>query len=1672
MGSSQAIFRSRRLPAAVFGAVLLCASGVLPAQEESPETATPPDTASSAAPDAERRGRLVRPPAGWSPANPFLQEEAPPAVFDLDTGNTEVDLFLFGTWTARSQLATGLSIAPDTGITAPSPYPGFETEFFAQSVDLTLSLWLFQRYFFEASVADESDINTIAAGYYAAGDELVRELVFGNVPLAVQPYPYQYAGSPRARAGATPNPAAVLRLATAATYHELLVRLENSQAREAVFLGGRRLDQDRRGAGAWLRRRAFVLPDRPVQDLEVLVADPDGSVAAGSGWEGAPRFRRLAESDGDYVVDRSAGTLRLSESVAESGRTVAVFYRTAGGAPVGAGSAGIESMVPLDADSLSPTSGARIDFSFSSDRLFDLLTGTTAGGDPDQGPPLDAYRLPLADGRNALILARRGLWSPFEAANLYALPEGLSGSDDSLRVELVRRGTGDPIDNAGLYQLRRIPDRALVEVTAGRDPESLEYRYPFAARPPRTASAAIYGPNARRSDDPSDVDLLVRTAGSATEAGEVQLDGAVVPGSLSVSVDGRTLDGFSFDPASGLLTLPDSVSPSSRVEVRFREFVPGEGGSDLVVVSGNTWQPREELSMSLAAGLRWTLSDRSFSTAEDEHPGSVTLSGGVSHQGERLELEVDGAVQLTQADTTGLLRLAGAGPETLRLAPDAENLFPSAADAGTLEPADRVLPPYRDAWSVDALGNVSLLTYAQQLPADEPGSGARVGPWLANSSDAAYTGPVAVTEWDTLAPEAWAGTLLRFTESPTDLRDIGTLAFDYRLLPPAGSTAQPGGGTLELLIRVGATDEDLDGDGVLDEGRSRSDPLLEFNAAGVARAAGQDAPGLAAAHSEDANGNGVLDPAGAGGLLERTLSPNSASGAWQRASVDLSDLSSAERQLLADSSAVEIVVRNTDGGTGVSGGRLLVGAVELSRSGSGVRLLADGNGSARASRAEDPQAGDQSLRSRYPRVGERLAGTADEQRVYTLDWSGGDGTEVTLELDTAAVTTGRYATIGVYLYLDDSAEAAGSDDELRLRLTPYRGAPASETLQVTVPADELTGGWNELSIPDGAAPRIDGRPAGSVDQRPAAGTVLRRMEVSVLGMSQGRLLVDELHARDPQVGLAGAAGLELTWRDTVETGALAGLSYQLRQDLGVQTDAFRAANTTSVGRALAGTSSVELSRGRVQVGGEAGLRSTAGTVDGRFGHRLTVPLAPEGRVSVSEQFLRDYDRRAPVETRSLSLRLAAPPLDAQVQADGRADARETSQEWRMLLTPALPDALRVALSASASVVALDRTAEPGDYAERWAASTGRLVPTELDRGRREREQELGLEGALRDWSYRLAGGTTGAGSVTGLQEHRMVLGSNLPVDIRPSGRRPWRVSLSYDRRWQRGEAAGAGSFAGDRRDWAERFADEPLALLAPPFLEFFQPPADLGLAGALPTDGSRNYDARAGLSYSRAVGSRLEDLLVPSSAELSLGRDRSWEADSRADQRSWQAEFTAVAINLFGSSGSRPRSTRFESDEYRNALLLELRESPETGNRDWTTELVQETRLFAASAREISLESSVTLQGPDAESEAYRSTLGHSWEVDRAPAWQLLERVEGRVFYRHTQELRLEANRADRAFTTGVVELSHESALVVGANGQIAVYGDLGWQGDAGRYENGLLHLLGMAIGIEGRLQY
>ncbi|MFP4408871.1 MAG: hypothetical protein ACLFPW_10150, partial [Spirochaetaceae bacterium] len=177
--------------------------------------------------------------------NPYLEPEAPEALFATELGDAEADLFVLGSWTAGWGTSFGIALHPPLPgskdrVTYPYPYPAFEKRSFYQLVDLTLSLWLYERYFFETTFMDDFEFNSLLLGYQGREDEPVRYVVAGNSTLPISEYAYLNMGD----AGEN-VPGMAAKFGTESTEHEFLLRIESTVPDSTLFHGLNAVDEQR-----------------------------------------------------------------------------------------------------------------------------------------------------------------------------------------------------------------------------------------------------------------------------------------------------------------------------------------------------------------------------------------------------------------------------------------------------------------------------------------------------------------------------------------------------------------------------------------------------------------------------------------------------------------------------------------------------------------------------------------------------------------------------------------------------------------------------------------------------------------------------------------------------------------------------------------------------------------------------------------------------------------------------------------------------------------------------------------------------------------------------------------------------------------------------------------------------------------------------------------------------------------------------------------------------------------------------------------------------------------------------------------------------------------------------------------------------------------------------------
>lgn len=1622
--------------------------------------------------------------------NRFSEEEAPAAVFSLDREDADVELFVEGGWGIRSVVSTGFAIRPagdgrGREVIFPYRFPSFETELFTQDVDLILSLWLYSQYFFEASFGDDEGIRTIAAGYVAnQEDTLVREAVVGNVPLTIQRYPFMPLGSSDPVRATSPVPGGVLRLATARTYHEFLVQLERSTLQRRRISASGEVRQLRIPVSSFIGDQTFRLPHRRVRELRVLVEDSMGPVVLQvNGRE--RRFRELEPGDPRWVTRNETGEIRISSAISRD-LAVAVLYT-----PENDGAGRI---IALDEEdriqdtpqlfSLSPDSGA----------------GKLGAGPFGSSVPLDRYRVnrasPGTGAERGVLLRDAGLYSPFVDGRFYPVPGDAQAAvgDGSATIRIVRKNTEQPIPEEDTYSITPTADNSRLQVDNRRaleDPEDLRgQQFPFYQEP---FGESVYGIRRQIGLSAAPFEILLEyTSGT----GRVLLEDSLVPGTVQVRRDGVAVPGVMVDTATGELVLPETLPGEGPFELTYRTYSPGGGAADVVAVVGNRWRVYDALTLTVAGGLRWSTNGASYSVSENEHPGQITASFGAEYEGNRFTLSTSLAAQILQPDTTGYLRLYGGDEQRLRIAPTATTLFPAPApslipgDPGeTFDPNQRGDLLYRDLWQQDIRGNWSVGNYRSTAPADEVDrEGSRIGPYMAMSTDAEYTGPLAVLEWEELAPENWVGALIRSPEGMDDLRNTRAVIMRYRLeySRSVPDSAPPP----ELILELGTLGEDVDGDGRASRGRSTLDPTFDFvfppghPRAGEVRRAGQDVPDVRAPHREDFRTPGTLLGENRDGVVRIPLGGATGAiprGEWIEETLLLTPEDAA--RLFGFRGARVLLKNPSAAGDSLTAGRLLIGTIDLLRSGEAL-ITAGLERGATAVTLPDPLS--PALAELSDTVAQRFnPGSPVNQPVLQIQWGDRPSTPVSAvaaELTISPFSMRSYNSLVFYYAVPNSSQQM----DIKILLQPSPGAATADSLEVTLPAalhNTLSSGWQKVEVDLRSGEVL--LPWGNPGQQeiPAANLPenrLRPLTVVTVKVPQapaeGTVLLDEFHGKDPVASTAFAGTARGDWEQPMGAGVL-----HLSQELSAQSAEFQDPSGGTAGSTLTGSGAVHsesaatYTQGNLLVRGVFSHTAADVTQWSAGGHELAIPLSPQGVVIVEEQFSRSFSPVQPRWDRATAVTIAPAGIESgryRIAHRNNVNTTRAEQWWSAVATPPAMGILTLSSRLTAELRDLDTVIQPGSYGSDWALSARRFIPIDSAVSRSRQERRVNSESTVTIGSYVITPEISfqTRGIAGEFQRSTAGLSTRWPTTLYTGSGRPIRITPRYSRRYQVEEAGESTSFTTDSQRFVAAIQRDPRYLQAIPLVDAFYllPPP----GGLLEDEGvlGWKYVSHSGIRVTRPFTSRLRDLWVPSDVDMAVDRTVRQERDIHTDKRVWHGAIGTAAVDVLQRWSSR--ELWYQGDELRQRLSLRLEESQPGDVELWSVAIQQETRLFAHSGSEMRIRSTATVEQSDSVAEEYTVVGSYQWRRGAPPVAQALPHRGDEPFLLNRQRLHWTLTRGDNEFEETSVELGHSTVLVLPPGGEISLFADVGIITSGEKSNRGRIFLAGFRAGIEGILRY
>lgn len=225
------------------------------------------------------------------------EEEAAESVLSTQLGDEDVELYLSGAWKGSMELSGGLGFAGDKDPIFPAPFPGLSQGFlFQQSPDLLISLWIAEKYFFEASFIEGYALNTFLLGYNGGSDNLIKRFRLGNTDTGINPIPFFEIPEASEYSLGT-----ALEMGGENFSFETLLRFDPAEAQKRIYLGEYLVSEHRIPLTSYLEDRFFYLPGERVENLTILLEKGDGDIEING------RFYRVADSQ-DCIYSTSEET--------------------------------------------------------------------------------------------------------------------------------------------------------------------------------------------------------------------------------------------------------------------------------------------------------------------------------------------------------------------------------------------------------------------------------------------------------------------------------------------------------------------------------------------------------------------------------------------------------------------------------------------------------------------------------------------------------------------------------------------------------------------------------------------------------------------------------------------------------------------------------------------------------------------------------------------------------------------------------------------------------------------------------------------------------------------------------------------------------------------------------------------------------------------------------------------------------------------------------------------------------------------------------------------------------------------------------------------------------------------------------------------------------------------
>jgi len=1467
------------------------------------------------------------------------QPEAPTTIFSSKIGSAEVDLNLQGSWNASLGFTTGLLFSPGLPVQPLDSFPGLAPGFiFTQAPDLTISLVLMRKYFLDVSVLSGVQNNTIRMGYKGDSDEVLRSLVIGNSGITIPPSPFlEIPAQPTSSIGASAE------LVSGPSTNDLLLRWDSTDVKHKSFVGQNEVIDQHITLESYMKGRYFFLPDVNIDvgSLVVYLEDQYGTVILTDSAGHTSTYRQATLTD--LTTDTTNGLVSLNNAV--KGRVV--VYYTVNNVPVGnfpLGQGGLPAQTQI---SVTPSvwvrnpSGPPVSFNWGITYL---------------GQPVSSRQVTLPGGQIGLMIWQPGDNSPFEIDNSYAFANTPPTDPSKIGYQFEATGAGASVPTG--YVFRTIIGQTRYQVQFDNLSRNFQDFYPFYALDP---SNLLYGPDRDQLAGEFKFDMHVQFVAPITS---FTLEQNIVPGSVQVTINGITETRFQVDAASGNLTFQVPIQPTDQIDVTYRiSSQQGLSGGDILFAWEDKIDLKNNLFLTLSAGLRWNADPWTFTQEAYSKSGTVIAAAELQGKQKDYSWMAQGAVSFTDPDTTGILLLFNMDGNAINLNTSEDLAYPASQPQETLfnglglTQSTRGYLFYTNFRQYGALGSYTLQPIDWSgAPSPLPyANNSRMGPFNVEGSsqgDTSGTSLVMQYQMDN-QNNLWVGTQLPISPgSYVDLSSARSITIRLEGLNITGQT--------DVYVQVGSISEDLDGSGILKAKVSAADVGFPFTDSNPTHGnitllvgAGPQLQGDGKLDSENIDGSGVLDQedatrvvtVGPAGADENNAILSLAPGAsqltpittgWQTITVAFSDQ---DRAKLLQARSVRIILVPHTGVT-IATGYVLIDQISFQATPFWVQA---GNTTDRGNitvqeiqeqfAPGDPGAGNR-LADKFPQQVQQFHPNGEEEDVLEAQW--GSPSNITNPFSVRGFTTQgtggiKYQSVVAYVRMPTPASTGTTFD-----FTLYDSAGLGVHWQLNDAAFDGNV-WHEMKVSriDNTV-KIDGNTVGQPVKFDSTTGDITQLQITVAATSNsanpppsaGLFFIDEVYFTDPQGSFGAAFTGSFTGQlpgTVLRAGGVAILSnLSIQQDLTAISAGFSS---------LYGVpSAAEDIYSRTEVGGDllvahvmanVTFRDAAGSLEAFGGHKVTLP-AVVVPLTVMDAFSVDggggFSREDKVDL--------GPVVATTVAADSQAALDPTTglltQTWLGHLSIAPPIPLNLSSDLQLSQSLLGYTLPSENYWTQWTQGFDLLLPWDggLDYARSEKlSTHLGVPatpvGFTMDASAQAQGSNYALPSAPGpyTQESDAQLSANMLFKLSQDVT----LSAGYKRLLSVITTPEPGPrFVTETDELLSILSQQGYMLTSIPVLELFSD----NTSAILPI--WENYGATVQASYNPALtlgvkrnyGSRLLDLFVPSSADLSVGQLLRLASSISETDIYITLATTAHAVNLFGRLGSIPRLPMITTDEY------------------------------------------------------------------------------------------------------------------------------------------------------------